>query len=150
MPAVQIRLATPADLDRLVEGNRAMARETEQLELDAETLEAGVRGVFIHPTRGRYYVAEIDRVPIGQLMITYEWSDWRNAHVWWVQSVYVWPSHRGRGVYRALYGHVRKQAEAVGAAGLRLYVDLRNRDAQEVYARLGMDGEHYAVFEDMI
>jgi ribosomal protein S18 acetylase RimI-like enzyme len=82
-------------------------------------------------------------------MITYEWSDWRNRMVWWIQSVHVEPAARGRGVFRALYAHVRHEAEAAGAGGLRLYVDLTNTRAQLVYGAIGMNGDHYRVFEDM-
>lgn len=146
---VSIRAATRSDVSRLMEGNRAMAWETEGLELDEATLRAGVEAVFNAPRRGRYFVAEDRGAVFGQLLITYEWSDWRNADVWWIQSVYVWPEHRGRGVYRSLSSHVEASARAEGAAGLRLYVDRRNEAAREVYRRLGMDGEHYLLFEKM-
>lgn len=126
-----------------------MARETEGIALDLEVLRAGVAAVFEAPARGRYFVAETDGRVVGQLMVTYEWSDWRNANVWWIQSVYVWPEHRQAGVYRALYAHVQAEARSAGAAGLRLYVDRRNAAAQTVYARLGMDGDHYLLFEHM-
>ena len=146
---MEVRAAAPSDLDALVEGNRAMARETEDYELDPEVVRAGVRAVFAAPARGRYFVAEDDGRVAGQLMITYEWSDWRNADVWWIQSVYVWPTYRKSGVYRALYGHVQSLAFESGAAGLRLYVDRRNVAAQGVYQRLGMNGDHYLLFEKM-
>jgi len=146
---ISIRAATCSDVNLLVEGNRAMALETEDLELDPATLRTGVEAVFDAPRRGRYFVAEDRGAVAGQLLITYEWSDWRNADVWWIQSVYVWPEHRGRGVYRALSAHVESTARAEGAAGLRLYVDRRNAPAREVYRRLGMDGEHYLLFEKM-
>ena len=86
---------------------------------------------------------------VGQLMITTEWSDWRNGAVWWIQSVYVWPEARGLGVFRALYEAVCTRAVSAGAAGVRLYVDTQNIRAQAVYTRLGMNGDHYRVFEAM-
>jgi ribosomal protein S18 acetylase RimI-like enzyme len=98
---------------------------------------------------GRYWVAEDDGRVVGQLLITYEWSDWRNRMVWWIQSVHVAEAARKRGVFRALYEHTRQEARAAGAGGLRLYVDTTNTRAQAVYRAMGMNGEHYRVFEDM-
>ena len=107
-------------------------------------------GVFEDPSRGRYFVAESDGQIVASLLITPEWSDWRNGVVWWIQSVYVRPDMRKRRVFGGLYDHVRRLAEATESVkGIRLYVDRRNTDAQEVYRRLGMDGEHYRVFEWM-
>lgn len=144
-----IRRATPTDLDTLIAGNRAMAQETEGLTLDPEVLGAGVRAILEGRALGRYYVHEAAGRVVGQLMITHEWSDWRDRDVWWIQSVYVWPEARRRGIYRALYEHVLREAQAAGAAGVRLYVDTRNERAQAVYTSLGMDGGHYRVFERM-
>jgi GNAT superfamily N-acetyltransferase len=87
---------------------------------------------------------------MGQVMVTREWSDWRNRHVWWIQSVYVWPEARKKGVWRALYARVLAEARAAGAGVVRLYVDQRNTDAATVYRKLGMDGGHYQVFEQVI
>ena len=134
-----------------------MARETEELELDREVLTRGVEAVFADPALGRYYVAEDGAAAasaaelrvIGSLMITYEWSDWRNGMVWWIQSVYVIPELRRRGVYAGLYTHVKEIVDQSTVRGIRLYVDKRNVPAQEVYTRLGMNGEHYLVFEWM-
>jgi GNAT superfamily N-acetyltransferase len=139
-----------ADLERIVEFQLAMARETEDLELDRDVLARGVAAVFADPALGRYFVAEADGGVIASLMLTYEWSDWRNGMVWWIQSVYVVPDFRGRRVYAGLYEHVQRLAAAdAGVRGIRLYVDRRNVRAQEVYTRLGMNGEHYQVFEWM-
>lgn len=149
VPPVPVREARPDDVDTLVEGNRAMAQETEALELDLEQLRSGVKAVFDEPSRGRYWLDEVAGRVRGQLLVTYEWSDWRAANVWWIQSVYVWPNHRRQGVFRRLYGHVEREARAGCAAGLRLYVDHSNALAQKVYARLGMDGDHYQLFESM-
>jgi ribosomal protein S18 acetylase RimI-like enzyme len=145
----QIRSATPADLDFIVAGNLEMAFETEQLRLDAAMLRNGVRALLEGRAPGAYWIAELDDVVVGQLMITFEWSDWRNRTIWWIQSVYVSPAARQHGVFRALYAHVRAQAEVAGACGLRLYVDTTNTRAQAVYSALGMNGDHYRVFEDM-
>lgn len=149
VPPVPVREARPDDVDTLVEGNRAMAQETEALELDLEQLRSGVKAVFDEPSRGRYWLDEVAGRVRGQLLVTYEWSDWRAANVWWIQSVYVWPNHRRQGVFRRLYDHVEREARAGSAAGLRLYVDHSNALAQKVYARLGMDGDHYQLFESM-
>ena len=127
-----------------------MASETEGVELDRPTCTRGVAAVFDEPSRGRYFVAERDGRVIASLLITCEWSDWRCRNVWWIQSVYVIEEERGGGVYARLYRHVQGLVEGDdGLAGIRLYVDRRNTAAQAVYARLGMDGDHYQVFEWM-
>ena len=144
-----IREATLADVDALVAGNQAMALETESLVLDPAVLRRGVVAVLEASGKGRYFVAEADGDVAAQLMITYEWSDWRCGDVWWIQSVYVAPAHRRKGLYRALYQHVLVAAAAAGAPGIRLYVDQRNTPAQAVYTALGMCGDHYQVFEAM-
>ena len=144
-----IRPATLDDLDVIVAGNMGLAEESEQLRLDEKILRSGIRALLEGRAPGRYWIAAIDGQVVGQLLITFEWSDWRNRMVWWIQSVYVAPAARGRGVFRALYGHARREAQAEGAGGLRLYVDVTNRRAQSVYAALGMKGDHYRVFEDM-
>ncbi|MEO8036720.1 MAG: GNAT family N-acetyltransferase, partial [Acidobacteriota bacterium] len=102
------------------------------------------------PALGRYFVAESGGRVVGSLMITFEWSDWRNGMVWWIQSVYVIPPERKRGIYAGLYEHVKSiTSHDRGVRGIRLYVDRRNAVAQKVYTRLGMNGEHYQVFEWM-
>jgi GNAT superfamily N-acetyltransferase len=127
-----------------------MARETEDLELDPEVVSKGVAAVCDDGVRGRYYIAERDGRVVGCLLITYEWSDWRNGSVWWIQSVYVVPECRRQGIYAGLYAHVKGLAGAdPNVRGIRLYVDRRNARAQTVYTRLGMNGEHYQVFEWM-
>jgi GNAT superfamily N-acetyltransferase len=145
-----IRQATVADLTAIVEGNRLMALETEGLELDRPTLERGVGAVFEDASRGTYWVVEEDEAVVAQLLITYEWSDWRNKVVWWIQSVYVVESARAKGHYRRLYEFIAEEAKRAGAGGIRLYVDERNQRAQKVYSKLGMNGEHYRVFEAML
>lgn len=147
---MRVRSATIDDLDFLVRGNRAMAMETEGLELPEEIVRAGVRAVLDGEQAATYRILEIDGRPAAQLMLTYEWSDWRNRVVWWIQSVWVEPEHRRKGCYRRLYEAVQNEAESAGAAGIRLYVDISNERAQAVYAALGMDGGHYRVFEAML
>jgi GNAT superfamily N-acetyltransferase len=137
------------DLEVLVAGNLAMAYETERVRLDPAVLRAGVRAVLERRARGAYWVLEEDERVIAQLLVTFEWSDWRDCEVWWIQSVYVEPEHRRRGLFRQLYGAVRAAAQAAGAGGLRLYVETSNTRAHAVYAALGMRGDHYRVFEQM-
>jgi GNAT superfamily N-acetyltransferase len=150
MTDVTYRPATPADLPAILAFQLAMARETEDLELDRETCARGVQAVFDDPALGQYYVGEQGGHVIASLLITYEWSDWRNGVVWWIQSVYVVPEARKQGVYAGLYAHLKTRADAAeNVRGIRLYVDKRNTRAQQVYARLGMNGEHYQLFEWM-
>jgi len=136
------------DVNAIVDFQQAMARETEEIALDRDVVTRGVQAVFDDPSRGRYFVAEAEGQVVASLLITYEWSDWRNGVVWWIQSVYVVPEYRKRGVYAGLYAHVKQTADA-SVKGIRLYVDRRNKAAQEVYRRLGMNGDHYLVFEWM-
>ena len=148
MPVFLIRDGLPADAPVIAAFNAAMARETEALELDPVRLLAGVRAVFDDPAKGFYLVAEQDGEVIGQLMITYEWSDWRNGDLWWLQSVYVAPEHRRRGVFRRLFEHVLREAEAnPGVVGVRLYVEDGNAPARDVYRRLGLRAGGYHVME---
>jgi predicted GNAT family acetyltransferase len=150
MSEVLVRAATGDDARTIVAFQLAMARETEELALDEDVLTRGVAAVFDDPSKGRYFVVESEGEVVASLMITYEWSDWRNGMVWWIQSVYVVPEHRKRGLYAALYRHVQSLiADDPSVRGIRLYVDERNVPAQQVYARLGMNGEHYRVFEWM-
>ena len=150
MSDFEYREATPDDAGSIVDFQLAMARETEELELDRDVLTRGVEALFTDPSLGRYFVAVEDERVIASLMITYEWSDWRDGMVWWIQSVYVEPAARRRRVYAGLYEHVKTFVTAdPKVRGIRLYVDRRNTPAQEVYARLGMNGEHYQVFEWM-
>jgi RimJ/RimL family protein N-acetyltransferase len=150
MSDMTYRLAVPADAAAIVEFQIAMARETEDLHLDREICTLGVQAVFEEPGHGRYYVCEKDGQVIGSTLITYEWSDWRNGVVWWIQSVYVAPEMRGQGVYGGLYRYIQSLTQTdENIRGIRLYVDKRNANAQRVYAKLGMNGEHYQVFEWM-
>lgn len=149
---IAVRPAIPNDSEFLVRGNAQLALETENLSLDLDRLRLGVQAVFDDPARGIYLIAEIDsgskRTPAGQMMITYEWSDWRNGVFWWIQSVYTVPEARRRGVFRALYSAADALAKRQGSVcGLRLYVDNHNQAAQEVYRRCGMRETAYRLFE---
>lgn len=147
--SLSVRTATRDDLDRIVLFNQALARESEGRELDRTVLRKGVEALLTDPARGTYWLAERDGEVVAQLMVTTEWSDWRNADVWWIQSVYVSKKHRREGIYRALHDRVRAEADRAGAAGLRLYVDRDNRTAQRTYDELGMRTSHYVMFEEM-
>ncbi len=145
---LSIRNATKIDLAFLVDSNAAMALETEGKNLDRAVLERGVSAVFERTERGLYLIAEQASRSVGCLLITYEWSDWRNGDWWWLQSVYIIPSVRRSGVFRAMYAEVaRRAAAAANVAGLRLYVDAENVRAQETYATLGMVHARYELFE---
>jgi ribosomal protein S18 acetylase RimI-like enzyme len=146
---VRIRNALPSDQEFLACGNEAMARETEHKRLDPPTIRSGVAAVLANDAHGRYFVAEDDAGRrVGQLMVTYEWSDWRNGQFWWIQSVYVEPTARRGGVFRALYDHVDTLCRSTpGVIGLRLYVELDNAAAQRTYERCGMRDGGYRVME---
>lgn len=144
---ITIRAAVPEDAEFLVQSNARLALESENLSLDMDRLRDGVHAMFDDPARGFYLIAEIDGMRAGQMMITYEWSDWRNGMFWWIQSVYTVPEMRRRGVFRALYAHTEELARKIAVCGLRLYVDAHNRAAQEVYRRCGMKKTAYHVLE---
>ncbi len=147
--SIRIRRAVAADLDRVVAFNQAMARETEGRALADEVIRAGVEGLFYAPHYGFYLVAEAAGQAVGSLMVTFEWSDWRNGLIWWIQSVYVQPDWRRHGIYRRLYRHVKQLAEAQGSVrGFRLYVEKDNAIAQRTYASLGMRESDYRLFEE--
>jgi ribosomal protein S18 acetylase RimI-like enzyme len=145
-----VRNAEPADGPLIAAFNAAMANETEGKSLDRDLVGRGVDNLLANPSRGRYWVAETDGNVIGQLMVTYEWSDWRNGNVWWIQSVYIHPEWRRQGVFTALYRHVQSLASAEpGVIGLRLYVEDSNTRAQQTYETLGMVKPNYLVMEAM-
>ncbi len=146
--AFLIRGATPGDVDAIARYNEQLAWETEHRRLAPGIIRAGVAAVVGDRAKGEYFVAVAggDRV-IGQCSVTYEWSDWRNGNLWWLQSVYVASDWRGRGVFGALFDHVREAARTAGAAGLRLYVEEENTTAQAVYLRRRMIRTAYQVFE---
>jgi ribosomal protein S18 acetylase RimI-like enzyme len=145
---VHIRRATPSDFGFIVESNVAMASETEGLALAEDIVRPGVAAVLADDSLGFYLVAEVDGQLAGQLMVTFEWSDWRNGLWWWIQSVYVRSEFRRRGVYRTLHRHVAEAAQAAGGVcGLRLYVEQENTVAQGVYQSLDMHNTRYHMYE---
>ncbi|NGZ09947.1 MAG: N-acetyltransferase [Nitrospira sp. LK70] len=149
---ILIRPASQDDLEIIVMFNAAMALETERRQLDLATLRQGTLALLESPGYGFYILAELPEdkryKPVGQLLITYEWSDWRNGAFWWIQSVYVKPNCRGQGVFRAMHDHILVRAKADSrVCGLRLYVERENRRAQTVYQRLGLTPSAYTVFE---
>ena len=145
---LRVRPAYPRDIPALVAFNRALARETEDQELELDRLNKGVQAVFEDPSRGGYFVAVRGDEPVGALMITPEWSDWRDGVFWWIQSVYVDRKNRGEGVFRKLYEHVLGTARSArGVCGVPLYVDRENARAQEVYRAVGMHPARYQLFE---
>lgn len=150
MTSIAIREAEPADCDTIVEFNRRLARETEEKDLPLECIRPGVARLLENARLGRYFVAcDSDQV-IGQLMHTWEWSDWRNGEIWWLQSVYVHQEYRRQGIFRRLYEHVRQLADAsADVVGLRLYVERENARAQDTYRSLGMELPGYFVMEEL-
>ncbi len=143
-----IRMAVPGDARVIAAFQLAMALETEGLILDPDVVDKGVMAVFDDPSRGRYYVAEMNGEVAGSLLTTYEWSDWRNGTVLWIQSVYVLPAHRRKGVYRCLYRFIQHQVMNDNSLrGIRLYADKSNIAAHHTYTSLGMRSDHYLTFE---
>jgi len=147
---IGVRKAVPEDAVLIVEFQLSMAMETEQLVLDPGVVDRGVRAVFDNPALGCYYVAEQNGEVIGSLMTTYEWSDWRNGTVLWIQSVFVLPRFRRLGVYTGMYRFLKEMVLGdSGLRGIRLYADHSNLPAHQVYLNLGMRGDHYRMFEWM-
>ena len=144
-----IRPATNTDAEKIVQFNVDMALESENLRLEPEKIHQGVQKSLSEPSIGRYYLAHRGDEILGQIRVTLEWSDWNNAHYWWIQNVYVVPSERKQGIYSALHHHVNNLAKQAGACGLLLYVDAQNRAAQAVYKNLNMAQSHYLIFEQM-
>lgn len=145
----QIRDATMDDVRTIVEFNRRLARESEHKELDVAVLTLGVERAISQPAYCRYFIAEIGGEVVGQTMITYEWTDWRNGVLWWIQSVYVDERFRGRGVFRALHQHIRTLAHSsANVRGLRLYVEEKNTPALATYRKLGMSPSGHLVYEE--
>jgi GNAT superfamily N-acetyltransferase len=143
-----IRLAEARDTAVLAAFNVAMAEETESRRLDPPTVAAGVRGLLENPQAGFYLVAEQQGQVVGSLMVTFEWSDWRNKCFWWIQSVYIQSALRRRGIFTRLFQDVRSRAAArTDVCGLRLYVEQHNHVAQATYKSLGMDETHYDMYE---
>ena len=147
MNAPHIRKAFFSDAQIIAAFNAAMALESEGRRLEPGILLPGVTAVIENEKNGFYLLAELEGEVVGQLLITYEWSDWRNGMFWWIQSVYVKPEERGRGVFGRLYRHAEKEAQKSGACGLRLYVEKDNAGAQKIYSNLGMSETAYRLYE---
>lgn len=146
---IVIRNATQKDVGLITEFNQSMALETENKILDGKVLEQGVRNVFEKSELGFYLIAEYEGAAAASLMITTEWSDWRNGIFWWIQSVYVNKEYRRKGLFKALYGEVKKRAkESKGICGIRLYVEQDNETAQKTYQSLGMIETDYRLYEE--
>ena len=143
----EIRKAVLEDMQAISGFQIKMAWETELLDLHHETVINGVKAVFDNPNRGQYWVAADNGKVIASLLITSEWSDWRNAEVWWLQSVYVIPEFRRKGVFRKMYCRIKEEAEKQNVAGLRLYVETHNSIARKTYEAIGMESEHYRLYE---
>lgn len=143
----QVRSARLADAPTIADFNLALAIETEHLHLERATVLAGVQAGLADPTRAAYFIAEIEGQTAGCCMITHEWSDWRNGDMWWLQSVYVHPDFRRRGVFAAMYRHVEETARTAGVACIRLYVEQDNAAAKATYQSLGMSLTQYQVME---
>lgn len=154
VPSITVRRATVEDLESLVTFNASLAWETEQRRLDAERLRSGVRALLQDHGKGWYAVAEADSSTepvkiVGQVLVTFEWSDWRNGHFWWLQSVYVIPDYRRMGIFTHLYHYVQEEAkkQRERICGFRLYVEQENRGAHQTYARIGFQGTPYHMYE---
>lgn len=145
-----VRNASCEDARFILQCQLDMAWETEQFRLSEEVASAGVQAALNDKNRGFYIIAEVAGTAAGCLMITREWSDWRNAWIWWIQSVYVIPAYRRSGVFSTMYQHIRQLVhDDPESAGIRLYVDNTNQSARKVYTALGMNGDHYTTFEWM-
>jgi GNAT superfamily N-acetyltransferase len=149
MSKIHVRRADVSDAETIAAFNIAMALETENHVLDPATISAGVRAALTDENRALYFVAEIEGQVVGQTLVTFEWSDWRNGFMWWFGSVYVDPAFRGRGVFRAIHDRIERDARAAGSVGLRLYVWNANARAQATYAKLGWTDANYKVMERM-
>ncbi|MCU0362513.1 MAG: GNAT family N-acetyltransferase [Bacteroidales bacterium] len=144
---MRIRKAAADDSNDIIDFQKKMAWETEEYLLDDTKVTPGVMAVFENPGHGQYWVAEDEGKVVASLLITYEWSDWRNANVWWFQSVYVLPEYRRSGIFRSMYLKIKEEGERQGIAGLRLYVETNNERARKTYEALGMQSEHYTMYE---
>ncbi|PAX54100.1 GNAT family N-acetyltransferase [Brunnivagina elsteri] len=145
-----IRKAELEDLSTIVSFNQSLAMEVRGEKLESEIITSGVEAVLKDSNRGFYTLVEIESKIIAIALITFEWSDWRNAWFWWLQDVYVEPSYRQQGIFRSLYMHLKQQAQLAQVSGLRLYVYKGNTKAQEVYQRIGMNPSNSLIFEDFL
>jgi ribosomal protein S18 acetylase RimI-like enzyme len=147
---ITIRPSTSNDINTLASFQLQLADESENIKLNKAIVTAGLKALFDDRSKGTYYVAENGGIVCGCFLITYEWSDWRNGMIWWLQSVYVAASHRRQGIFKKMYDHIIETISGdPKIIGLRLYVDKSNARAQNVYKSMGMNGDHYTVFEWM-
>jgi len=147
---INVRKGKRSDAEHIANFQVKMAKETEQINLDRDIVRKGVKAIFNSPAKGIYFVAESGNKIIASLLITFEWSDWRNGNVYWIHSVYVLPEFRKKGVFKTMYLHMKNIAQKdKNIRGLRLYVDKTNTNARKVYETLGMDGNHYLLYEWM-
>ncbi|MEM7100375.1 MAG: GNAT family N-acetyltransferase [Pseudomonadota bacterium] len=147
---IAVRQATAQDVDFILACNIAMAQETEDVGIAPTTLEAGIRYLLDSPSEGFYLIAEQDQAPVGTLMVTFEWSDWRNGRFWWIQSVYVVPEARRKRAYAAMHEQVLQSARKDHqSCGIRLYVEKDNTIAMQTYRNLGMHETHYRLYEEL-
>lgn len=146
----QIAVGVAADIEAIAQFQVDMAMESEGTTLDTQTVLRGVTEAMNDRNRGLYLVTRKESEVVGSLMITREWSDWNAQWYWWVQSVYVAPAHRGKGLFRAMYAKVKELASSEGIEQVRLYVDKSNRVAQEVYRKVGMEECHYLMYEEVL
>lgn len=145
---MKVRKATLTDLNAIVEFQLKMANETEGIELHKPTVEKGVSAVLSDNSKGQYYVAELNEKVVSSLLTTFEWSDWRNGTILWIQSVYVLPEWRRKGIYRNMYAYIKELVLGdENLNGIRLYADKANKPAQTTYKTLGMSPDHYVTFE---
>ncbi|MGF1584492.1 MAG: GNAT family N-acetyltransferase [Bacteroidales bacterium] len=148
IPMIEIRKAHAGEYIIIANFQQEMAMETENLSLDPATVRKGVMAVFDDPSKGCYYVAEYEGKVAGSLLTTYEWSDWRNSQIIWIQSVFILPEFRNKGIYKMLYQHIKQLVQDdPGISGIRLYVDKSNHKAAGIYRHCGMDGDHYQLYE---
>ena len=147
---IEIRKANPKDAKTIIDFQMLMAKETENIDLDPVVLEKGVNAIFTNPAFGQYYIASYEGKTVASLMTTFEWSDWRYSMVWWLQSVYVLPEYRKSGIFRKMYSYIKNEVmHRPEVSGLRLYMVHSNHRAASVYEAVGMDGQHYRMFEWM-
>ena len=143
-----IREAKKEDAHAIIDFQLAMAKETEEMELDPDILNKGIESLFNDTTKGQYYVLENNDKIVGSVLTTYEWSDWRNGTIIWLQSVYILPEFRGKKLFSKMYDHLKQKVlNNSNLIGLRLYVDNRNLKAQKAYEKVGMNGDHYKTYE---
>ena len=144
------RLASSSEIELITSFQIKMAKETENLDLNLETVTKGVSAVFEDKQRGDYFVALQDNIVVGCLLMTKEWSDWRNGYVCWIHSLYIKPEYRGKKLFSNFYIYLQKYINSqVDCFGLRLYVDKKNISAQKIYSKLGMNQDHYLLYEKM-